>query len=388
MSEYEGREQSLVKHFILKKYLERFAHVIFSRYSTITYVDCFSGPWNVRAEDFSDSSFAIALKELRTARETWRPKHPDRAIRCFFLEKDRDAYQHLDAFARSITDATIATQNARLEHAISDILRFVDDGGHNSFPFFLIDPTGWTGFELDVIEPLLKRQPSEVLINLMTSFIRRFIKSPDPETQRSFERTFGKYKPSLQSLQALSEEDLDDAIVHAYCNLVRDTGKYAYVSNAIVLHPDIDSTHFRLIYATRSLKGIDVFKKVEKDAMSVQGEIRARVRAKKREQKEGPLLFAPEAFGTNHFNRLRTRYLSAARSEVVRLMNGTEELSYDSLYAAALAYPAVWDSDLKGWIADWCDSQFISLVGLGQGQRVPQHSQQIRVKRLKPIHGI
>lgn len=59
---YTGREQTLVKHFILQKYLERFAYIVGSHWDTLTYVDCFSGPWNARSEKFEDSSFAIALK--------------------------------------------------------------------------------------------------------------------------------------------------------------------------------------------------------------------------------------------------------------------------------------------------------------------------------------
>src|SRR6476660_1650884 len=98
MSEYEGREQSLVKHLILRKYLERFAHIIFSRWRAITYVDCFSGPWNVKSADLSDSSFAIAMKELKKARDTWRTNRQNLQIRCCFIEKERGAYQQLDTF--------------------------------------------------------------------------------------------------------------------------------------------------------------------------------------------------------------------------------------------------------------------------------------------------
>jgi hypothetical protein len=36
---YEGREQTLIKHFILRHYLERFAHIIGSRWSTLSYID-------------------------------------------------------------------------------------------------------------------------------------------------------------------------------------------------------------------------------------------------------------------------------------------------------------------------------------------------------------
>ena len=62
---YEGREQSLVKHLILRRYLRRFAFIIGSHWSSITYVDCFSGPWRSRSDQFADTSFGIAIHELR-----------------------------------------------------------------------------------------------------------------------------------------------------------------------------------------------------------------------------------------------------------------------------------------------------------------------------------
>ena len=91
---YAGREQTLVKHFILQKYLERFAFIVGSHWDSLTYVDCFSGPWNARSEKFEDSSFAIALKELRNARDTLRKQRGRNVqLRCFFLEKNRAAYR-------------------------------------------------------------------------------------------------------------------------------------------------------------------------------------------------------------------------------------------------------------------------------------------------------
>jgi three-Cys-motif partner protein len=99
---YEGREQTLVKHLILGKYLERFAHIIGFRWNSITYVDCFSGPWNVRSDELKDSSFSIALEELRKARETHRLKGKSIELRCFFLEKDPAAYARLKQFTDQI----------------------------------------------------------------------------------------------------------------------------------------------------------------------------------------------------------------------------------------------------------------------------------------------
>src|SRR5215510_3758069 len=103
---YIGREQTLVKHLILRRYLERFAHIIGFTWSSITYVDCFSGPWNVRSDDLKDSSFSIALEELRKARVTHRAKGKDLTLRCFFLEKERGPYARLKQFADQVTDVT------------------------------------------------------------------------------------------------------------------------------------------------------------------------------------------------------------------------------------------------------------------------------------------
>jgi three-Cys-motif partner protein len=89
--DYFGREQSQVKHFILQRYLSAFANIIGSVWSTISYVDCFSGPWESHATDLSDTSFSIALSELRKARGTLRARGKTLSIRCMFLEKDPGA---------------------------------------------------------------------------------------------------------------------------------------------------------------------------------------------------------------------------------------------------------------------------------------------------------
>ncbi len=62
---YRGREQTYIKHFFLEKYLERVAWNIFSFRDEFVYVDGFSGPWKSEDETFEDTSFVIALKQLR-----------------------------------------------------------------------------------------------------------------------------------------------------------------------------------------------------------------------------------------------------------------------------------------------------------------------------------
>ncbi|HZF40953.1 MAG TPA: three-Cys-motif partner protein TcmP, partial [Blastocatellia bacterium] len=183
---YARREQTKIKHLILQKYLQRFAVIIGFNWDTITYVDCFSGPWNVQSEDLQDSSFSIALRELQAS----RAQHGDRGksikLRCLFLEKNPSAYARLKEFADNAKNALVETRNCELREAVDNIVTFVRKGGSRSFPFIFIDPTGWTGFAMDEIAPLLKLDPGEALINFMTSHILRFIESPDEVTQESF----------------------------------------------------------------------------------------------------------------------------------------------------------------------------------------------------------
>src|SRR5262249_49272989 len=128
---------------------------------------CFSGPWKVRSGNLKDSSFSLALRELRKAQATLRALGGDLDIRCLFIEKEADAYARLAEFAASVTDAHVETINSPFIDALPQVLRFIEEGGRQAFPFLFIDPTGWSGLDLESIRPLLDVQPGEVLINFM-----------------------------------------------------------------------------------------------------------------------------------------------------------------------------------------------------------------------------
>jgi three-Cys-motif partner protein len=375
---YAGREQTLVKHFILKKYLERFAYIVGSHWDVLTYVDCFSGPWNARSEKFEDSSFAIALKELRNARDTLaKQRNRNVQLRCFFLEKSRTAYTKLKEFADSVTDAKIETRNATLEESIPDISDFVRRGGANAFPFVFVDPTGWTGFEMETITPLLRLNPGEVLINFMTGHIRRFLDSPQEETQDSFKRLFGSdaFRAKVQGLAQLQRED---AAVEEYARNAKLVGGFSFGCNAIVLHPEMDRTHFNLIYLTRNLKGIEVFKDAEKKAMEVQETARAEAQQRKRVARRGQseLFRSKELHDSTHYESLRERYLAKARGLVLNALESKHRLLYDDAWMLALSEPMSWESDLKQWIEDWKEEGRLEVIGMQPRQRVPHRGEE------------
>src|SRR5262245_48245567 len=370
---YVSREQTKIKHLILKKYLQRFAMIIGSKWDTITYVDCFSGPWNVQSEDLQDSSFSIALRELQAAHAQHSARGKSIKLRCLFLEKNPDAYAKLDEFAHNADNALVEARNCELRDAIDYIVTFVRNGGPRSFPFIFIDPTGWTGFAMDEIAPLLKLDPGEALINFMTSHILRFIESPDEETKESFIKLFGSasFKDKLKGLE---KKDREDAAVAEYTENVARTGGFKFTSKAIVLHPQFDRTHFHLIYATRNAKGVEVFKEAEKNAMTEMQQVRAKAHQREQEKKTRQTeLFEPEVLhSTDYLDSLRARYFTKAKGQVRLLLQGEGRVAYDDAWSLSLKEPLVWESDLKDWIKDWGNEGLLTIQGLKGKQKVPK----------------
>ncbi|MEY2486755.1 MAG: hypothetical protein QOH39_2403 [Verrucomicrobiota bacterium] len=373
---YAGREQTLVKHFILQKYLSRFAHIVGTHKDVLTYVDCFSGPWNVRSENFADSSFVIALTELRKARDTHAQRGHSVKLRSFFLEKNRAAYAQLKQFADGVTDAKIETRNATLEDSIPQIVDFVERGGSKSFPFIFIDPTGWSGFAMETIAPLLRLDPGEVLINFMTGHIRRFLDSPQEETQESFQRLFGSGE-FREKVQGLEQQDREDAAVDEYAASVKRVGGFTSTCSAIVLHPERDRTHFNLIYATRNPKGIEVFKDAEKKAMEVQEVARAEAHQRKRVTRTGQhdLFSSKELHDSSYYDSLRDRYTNKTRTAILRALESKGRILYDDAWGLAVSEPLSWESDLKQWIEDWKAEGRLSVEGMKARQRVPHRGE-------------
>lgn len=370
---YEGREQTLVKHVILRQYLSAWAHKVGSFCDTLTYVDCFSGPWNAVSDDLSDASFSIALEELRKARETHAKAGRKIRIRCLFIEKTEAAYARLKSFADSVRDAEIETIHGEFEDHIADVIAFIKAGGRQSFPFVFIDPTGWTGFAMDTIEPLLQLKPVEVLINFMTSHIRRFIESPQEETRESFIRMFGS-AGYAERVQRTSMIDKEDALIGEYFQNLKERGRFEHVAAAMILDPEISRTAFHLIYATRNIVGLQVFKAAEKSAMNTMLEAQeaAALRRRQTDKTQGDLFGPIDVIAPKHYEILRSRYTRMARELVTSLLTSKKTILYDVAWRAALSFPLVWESDLKEWIKSWRRDGSVVVNGLGPREQVPK----------------
>lgn len=369
---YEGREQTYVKHYILSEYLDLFSQIIGARWPKINYVDCFAGPWESRAEDMRDTSFGIAVNQFRKARELLRTRGHATAFRCFFLESGARAYRQLREFANRTADISVTTLNEELENAIEPILRFIRDGGPDAFTFTFIDPTGWTGFAMDRIRPILAVTPGEVLINFMTGFIKRFVEAPADQTAESFVAMFGEdIRDELKGLQPLEREE---RLVALYMRNVKRAGNFDFVAAAVVFKPGIESTHFHLIYATRNRKGVEVFKNVEKRAMDEMDDVRAVSKQRREIARTGQsfLLPAKEWHSSRELAERRKSHERQARNLVWSAIRQQRRVLYDNLWTDVMAVPLVNDRILKEWLEEWSLGNRIKFDGFEVRQKKPR----------------
>ncbi|MBX7259081.1 MAG: three-Cys-motif partner protein TcmP [Candidatus Hydrogenedentes bacterium] len=370
---YDDREQTLVKHVVLRTYLERFAHIIGNWCKSITYIDCFSGPWESRDVALSDTSFGIAIKELTKARDDLResPLKKKMRVRCCFVEKDQTAASRLRSFAESVPDVEIRIVNNTFQASIPEILEFVK-ADPDTFAFYFIDPKGWTGFDMSTIKPLFANTRSEVLVNFMSYHINRFIRVPDYAD--SFIGLYGCHDFLSRIDEQSSGRDSIEAMVQVYCDNLRKSGAFEFVSSAYVIHRDMDCKHYHLIYGTRNIRGLEEFRKAERNAMEVMEHARNQVRQRRALESGQGELFGSEEIQERwpYYEELRETQLKATRSALFAKLKEDKRVSFDEFWKFSLHFPLVWHSDVSNWIKEWRKSDGLQIVGLASGERTPK----------------
>ncbi len=203
--DYEGREPACVKHHVLRQYLLEVALKVgmSSPGVTFNYVDGFSGPWMSTGEVHADTSPHVALTQLRKARDELATRGRPGVMRGFFVEKNKSRFDRLQELLRGFKDIETEAYEGTFEDAIPRAARFVRQA-KNPFSFVFIDPTGWQGYDLERIAPLLSATRGEVLINFMTDWVKRFI---DSEGSRYGLERLAVESDAWKGLSGLQRED-------------------------------------------------------------------------------------------------------------------------------------------------------------------------------------
>jgi len=271
----------------------------------------------------------------------------------------------------SIRDIECKPLNGRFEELIPQIQNFIG----RAFSLVFIDPTGWTGFGLKRIAPLLRHRPGEVIVNFMFDHINRFLDDHRLELSASFDDLFGG---SGWDSAVAAASRREEAIVELYRNRMRTLGGFAYTTSTRILNPTKDRTYFYLVYGTRSPKGLIEFRKVEEAAVSEQERVRFDAKEASRIERTGqPLLLPPEelASGPTALDLERKVRLAEAESKLRSQLDKDGEATYDSAVALVLETPLVFERDMKAMVRRLEQKGYLRLRGLKGKQRVPQYGQ-------------
>ena len=262
---YEGREHSLIKHELLKGYLEALLSIVgVSGVREFAYVDCFAGPWGDEGDALSGTSIAISLEILAKVRDTLASVHKIHGakFRAIYVEESKKRHKRLSEYLAKNCPDGIECHPLRGDYSElhDEILRLC---GNRSFAFFFVDPMGWIDVGIPKLEKLLQRPKSEFLITFMYDFLNRAIGMSDYRDQVS--QMLGNLSElDYEQLDKLAAMDRADWVVHKYREQLKTAmgpdGKFrARAFHADVLHKDKDRVHYHLVYLTRHHKGIVKF---------------------------------------------------------------------------------------------------------------------------------
>lgn len=368
LSAYEGREQAYVKHCLLEEYLPAWGYKISSAWDTLVYVDGFAGPWKVTTPTFDDSSFGVAVDALKRVylgqRDHWK-----RNVSVFsVLVADTEAKaKQLREFGaqRSVPGFKVEAVCGKFADNIPEINRLIERNTKNPFKFVFLDPKGWKDIPMAALQPYLRGRSCEVLVNLMTSDIKRFLEEP-PKAE-SYVRLFGRPEV-LDILRRTPAAERGERAVQEYCKSLKQLCDFNYVSSAVIFEPDREEVKYFLVFATNHPDGVEVFKAAEINAAHIQDAVRDQVAVRRSGQ--------PEMFNTFEVPRSRVKmdrratYCERAYVKVVQVLLEDESnrgVSYTDLLMEALAFPLVTSGDLKLWIKRLHPA--VELVLEGPGRR-------------------
>ena len=288
---YEGRLPALVKHTLLKSYLEKLVLIIGMSARTlgkveICYVDCFAGPWGSEDDDLDGTSIALSLTTLAACKQKLASRGVDARMRALYIEKDKSAFKKLSTFLaeRATAEVDHDCRHGDFVDLRSDILNWC---GSSAFTFFFVDPKGWTPIMIDVMEPLLKRPRSEFLINFIYDFINRTVSMP------AFKAEMRQLLGQSVEVEGMPPNEREIVLLNAYraglkgCVPARRDKYRARTAYVGVMHPLQKRIKYHLVYLTSHHTGVVEFMKLSEQVDIVQARVRAATKLLQKERSSG-----------------------------------------------------------------------------------------------------
>lgn len=277
---YEGREQALVKHTFLDRYLPALIGKVCSRYDEFVYVDGFAGPWQSAAgESFDDTSFGIALNHMTAQRRLYARRGRNVKMRAVLVEKDADAFAQLTQAIARFPEIEVKPLKGMMEDHATTIGSSIP---RTAFSFTLIDPKGFP--QIGALMPLLQRKNAEALVNFMFDFANRFAGTDLIPALEDWLSGLGSMDGQTQAV-GLSGAARERRLERLAAEVLQETGAYAYSPVITVDKVHQNRPLYKLIFLSRHSEGLKVFRDSEAKALDAQATARSASQAKRRAEK-------------------------------------------------------------------------------------------------------
>jgi three-Cys-motif partner protein len=366
--EYEGREQTWLKHRVLEEYVLAWAmklgHATAARGERLWYVDVFAGPWKSKDAKLSDTSVSVGLTALRRAANRLSEKESNLKLGAMFVEKDRKAFEQLRSFVESESgEVTSRVFHGEFGNVVGEIDRSLGDDP----AFLFVDPTGWKGADLRFIRPLVQKARRDVLINFMLNYVRRFKEHPNEDVLDSLRQFF-----ALPASSDLLEDVDENGLMELYRRQLKETCNLQYAADLAIAHPTLDRTWFRLVVGVNHHIAIKLFRSVEQKVVG-RDAATARSQAKRKddERKNGTgFLFDlghPDV-DPHHSARKKAEFDKAER-EIRELLRRNQRMAFADLWPEVLQSCRVTERELAKLVLDLSEKRILIVEGMKKNER-------------------
>ena len=240
------------KHAILIEYLKAMSAIMRS-WKLIYYVDGFAGP-GIYTKDNAIGSPVLAAKHAQELART----NALYELQCLNVELDDSVFQNLERSTSEYSDY-VTNRHGDFGQFVSEILGMIGDKP----TLFFLDPIGLKGLEWQALLPIFHREAkTEFLIRFDAQTATR-LTGNDPSLHGTFNAILGEDNSNYwrdylanchQGAQAYRE-----CLTKAYEDkLVKH---FPYVGRIPILSSD-DALKYYLLFATKSLKGMQVMNDV------------------------------------------------------------------------------------------------------------------------------
>ncbi len=248
------------KHEILREYLKPWFPILSRFDGRIVYLDGFAGPGV-----YSKGEEGSPVIAIRTAVEHSMRKHFKKIV-FWFIEKDKDRCNKLQEVLKSKfpelenkEDDQILyhVQKSEFAQSLEETLDQLENDGAKLAPTFaFLDPFGFSGLPMNLIQRMLNYNKCEVLVTFMSGFVLRF----HDELREN----------ALNGLYASSSwKDVDDYetpdekrkfLLELYVQQLKNVGGAKFVRTFEMIGSD-NNTIYHLVYGTKHWRGLEVIKR-------------------------------------------------------------------------------------------------------------------------------